>query len=650
MKQRVTWETPKTSRAYLHPSGAERLVSVYPDFKITDLDLNDNGRHYNQPGFGVHLLFGTEPADCDMELTRWDKPTGGIPVYILRNRDLENGCDLTFTAFCSPDRVPYTYGEVIVSNPGNTFVTGTVGVLPRYNKTDHYLTGLHDTGYEPYNPTVGEWYLSWQHPFVVGEDPLTAASDAFGWVGILSADGDVRWISREEQKNRFRAHDYFRFDYRLAPGEEASLRFVMRRNAPGRGSEGWEPVPGYEDAKKAALAYWRAIQEKVTVLPAFPEGSRGLEDLFRHNVAVSMQMLQRYRMGKDPDAIYARQGDVGRFIWIWEAVHYLTMLDRVGLSACVTDAYRMWIENWQRRDPADPLFGLFDDPFVKWDNANGAALWGMGHHLLTRGDPSLFEEFREPMLAALSYIQSRRDSAKAAPGEVRGLFTSGKASDWGEVGQHWTYTDAVNVYGIGFMADAFAHFGAPEAGKIREIYEEYRAVVMGVLEKFAEEHRGERSYNMPHILGTPFEESYNHCFSTDGAPYLIRLGFLDPESELFEQMETFYREIGMLDDRHGLASRMTNDDCGSPGLYGNVYYTGVAEICWIEAWKRRGELEKAEKYLDGVLRYNITPEYIVSERYCSAEPWFTPWQPNGSGAGRLNMFLMEYYGVREIQN
>ena len=92
-----------------------------------------------------------------------------------------------------------------------------------------------------------------------------------------------------------------------------------------------------------------------------------------------------------------------------------------------------------------------------------------------------------------------------------------------------------------------------------------------LLEKFAEEHRGERSYNMPHILGTPFEESYNHCFSTDGAPYLIRLGFLDPKSELFEQMETFYREIGMLDDEHGLASRMTNDDCGSPGLYGHVY-------------------------------------------------------------------------------
>ena len=112
-------------------------------------------------------------------------------------------------------------------------------------------------------------------------------------------------------------------------------------------------------------------------------------------------------------------------------------------------------------------------------------------------------------------------------------------------------------------------------------------------------------------------------------------------------MEAFYREIGMLDDEHGLSSRMTNDDCGSPGLYGNVYYTGVSEICWIQAWKARGELEKAEAYLRGLLKYNITREYIVSERYSSVDPWFTPWQPNGSGAGRLNGFLLDYFGERE---
>ena len=78
MKQIPLWQSPKTSRAYLHPSGARRLVSIYPDMKITDLDLGDQGRHYNQPGFGVHLIFGSEPGDCDMEKTEWDKPSGGI--------------------------------------------------------------------------------------------------------------------------------------------------------------------------------------------------------------------------------------------------------------------------------------------------------------------------------------------------------------------------------------------------------------------------------------------------------------------------------------------------------------------------------------------------------------------------------------------
>ena len=105
--------------------------------------------------------------------------------------------------------------------------------------------------------------------------------------------------------------------------------------------------------------------------------------------------------------------------------------------------------------------------------------------------------------------------------------------------------------------------------------------------------------------------------------------------------------MGFLDDEHGLAARMTNDDCGSPGLYGNVYYTGVAEVNWIEAWLARGDKEKAEAYMRGVLRYNVTPEFIVSERYCSTDPWFTPWQPNASGSGRLCHLLLDYYGEKK---
>ena len=113
-------------------------------------------------------------------------------------------------------------------------------------------------------------------------------------------------------------------------------------------------------------------------------------------------------------------------------------------------------------------------------------------------------------------------------------------------------------------------------------------------------------------------------------------------------MENFYRDIGFLDDEHGLAGRMTNDACGADGLYGNVYYTGVPEILWIEAWQKRGEQDKADAYTRGMLRYNVTPEFIVSERYSSVDPWFTPWQPNASGSGRLCQLLLDYYGEKNV--
>jgi len=638
MKQIPIWEAPKTSRVYLHPIHSERLISIYPDMKITDLDLGYIPMHYNQKGFGVHLIFGTEPGDIDMETTVWKKPENGLPVYTLCNTDSENGCAVTMTAFCDTARVPVTYCEVTVTNPNNYRVSGTLGLLPRYNKEDHYLTGLHDTGYEPYNPNVGQWYLSWQNKFApVEADPMTAVcEDGYGRMRILETENlAVRWISRDEQLHRFRAHDYYRLDYTLPAGETAVVRFVMRRGE-------FADVKPYDEALAETTAFWTDIQSKVTRLPA--DSGKITEDLFRQNITVMLQMLQHYEGAKNPDYVFARQGDVGRFIWVWEAAHFLTVLDDAGLYGYVTDAYRMFFDNWQLTDGVEK--GKLANPWVVWDNTNGSAIWGTCHHLLTKNDRALFEEFRPKLNLALEYIQYRRSLAR--DDEVKGLFSSGRASDWGEVGQHWTYTDAVNVYGLSYMVKCYEHFEAEEASYVREVYEDYHKTVADVLRKFEAEHAGERSYNMPHILGVPFEESYSHCFYTDGCPYLIKLGFMDPQSELFEQMETFYREIGFLDDEHGLAGRMTNDACGSDGLYGNVYYTGVAEILWIEAWQKRGEQAKADKYAEGMLRYNVTPEFMVSERYSSVDPWFTPWQPNASGAGRLCRFLWDYYGEKMI--
>lgn len=641
MKQIETWQRPKTSRVYLHPYGSERLVMIQPDMKIVDLDLRYNGWHYNLPGFGAHLVFGKEPGDADMELTEWKKPEDGLPIYTLYNVDPDNGCKIRMTAFCDTNRKPATYCEVQITNPHNETASGTLGILPRWSSMDHYLTGLHDTGYEPYDCNIRQWYLCWLNPFApTAADPLTARDqNGYGALRILSYDevGSIKWISRNEQKNRFKAHDYYRYDYTIAAGESATIRFVLRKDST-------EGAKSYMDALCEMTAFWQNVQSQVRLLPN-AEGKL-TENMFRQNITVMLQMMQRYENSVDPDMIFARQGDVGRFIWIWEAVHFLTLLDRVGLSAYVTDAYRMFFKLWQKQDGDEK--GRLDNPYVRWDNTNGSCLAGLSYHLMTLNDPALFAEFHDKMNLALQYIQYRR--SLATDKEVKGLFSSGQASDWGEIGQHWTYTDAVNAYGLGIMAKCYEQFDAPDAREIREIYTEYHNILMDIQDTFAKEHHGEHAYNMPHILGVPFEDSYNHCFYTDGAPYLLLLDIMDPHSELFEQMENFYRETGFLDDEHGLSAIMTNDACGADGLYGHVYYTGVAEPCWIHAWMERGETEKADKYANGILRYGVTPEFMVSERYSSVDPWFTPWQPNASGAGRLDHFLLNYYGERKVDD
>ena len=116
---------------------------------------------------------------------------------------------------------------------------------------------------------------------------------------------------------------------------------------------------------------------------------------------------------------------------------------------------------------------------------------------------------------------------------------------------------------------------------------------------------------------------------------------MDPCSRMFEQMEAFYRKNGLFE--HNLAGRITNATDFGVYAYGDCYYTGIAEICWIYPWMKRGEWDKADPMTDAMLRYNVTTEYIVSERYCSIDPWYVPWQPNGSGSGRLCMFLLDYF-------
>ena len=634
MKKNQKWLPQKTTKAYIHRPLSARIVLIQPDFKLVSLALNGMKAHTSQEAVGVHYLFGGEECDCGN--TKWKLREDGIPFYTLRNIDEESLCDISLSAFCSDDRYPAVYSELIIENNTDTVKTVKAGAMPRFSKLDRHLTGIHDTGYEPYRANCGTW-LFLRNPEIKSVGFSAKSDDGrviLDIVGIKNAA--LKWISRYDQPDTAEAYDYFAIDCKLMPGEKAVIRTVLRSTPD-------TPVNEYDTEREKFISYWKAVQSRVKVIPDTDD--RKIIEIYRSQISQSMQMMQKYDGEKNPDFVFARQGDVGRRIWVWEAVHYLTFLDKAGIYDNISDCYRTFAYNYQLTEGENK--GQLFNPYVGWDNTTGIYLGGLAYHIMKSGDSALYEELKSSMDMALDYVQKRRMSPKKE-GEVQGLYPSGVACDWGDIGQHWTFTDAPNCLSIGLLADCYKMMNAENAEYVKEIYEDYKKVILSVRDGFAKEHENEASFPMPHILGHSLEETWEHCWNVVGEPYHIPTGFLDPKSRLFEQMEKFYLEHNIMDTAHGLCGRLTTSYC-SPGLYGNVYYTGFAEFDWLFAYIERGDKEKARRILDGMLNYNLSPEHIVSERYSSEYRFYAPWQPNGSGSGRIGHSLLKFYGERKIK-
>ena len=89
------------------------------------------------------------------------------------------------------------------------------------------------------------------------------------------------------------------------------------------------------------------------------------------------------------------------------------------------------------------------------------------------------------------------------------------------------------------------------------------------------------------------------------------------------------------------------------GLYANqlsrdldrrnhIWYTTWTELQWFRAWRRVGRDDLAEQTRNACLKYALTDELYVGERYHDANPWYYPWSPNASGSGRLVIMLLSH--------
>lgn len=635
-----SWKLPKTTKLYLHPPYCSRLVLMTPDFKLIDLDLDIKGAHLNQKGYAVTLL-GSDGNQLDYEKSEFGEIVGDCPKYSLSVPD-PNGAIVTLESYCGFGELPVCYSKVTVGNPGNVAVRGSVTLFPRTSDHDEHLTGFHDTGYDIYIPNVKDLYTL---PSLWKPSGNTA-TDSYGGLRVNPGKFALRWVTSEEQPDQFAASDCFELSYSLEPGEKKSFDFSISRGELGDGS--------FDSAYGDFRAAWDEILSHVAKQPDVT--APRLSAMFRQMVIQSMQMFAKYR--GDGDWIYPRQGDIGRFIWAWEAAHLIIPLDRIGMTDYTYPAVKMLVERWCVTDPQSPNLGKIDNPNVNWGNTNGSVLWCASEHLCYSGSRERFDEFKPYLDLILGWMERERAKSAETEGCVAGLFPTGKASDWGELGQHWTYTDAVNVMGERAYLKACEKFGADDTEYVRACCDSYGDAVKNALAIALEGHENDECFMPTHILGHDFESIRTHCFYTDGCPYLYLTGALDADSKVFDQMETYYEKHHLF--VNGLAGRMTNYYC-TPCFSGDIYYVGDAEINWIYVWLERSRTgadaqtrakyrAKADEMIGAMLRYGVSKEFVTSERYCSRCEWYSPWSPNASGNGRVIMLLLDRYGEIDLQN
>ena len=89
---------------------------------------------------------------------------------------------------------------------------------------------------------------------------------------------------------------------------------------------------------------------------------------------------------------------------------------------------------------------------------------------------------------------------------------------------------------------------------------------------------------------------------------------------------------------NGLNSNNLSRD---PACRYHIWYTTWGERNWFRGWKRVGRDDLAARASDVCLKYALTDELYVGERYHDANVWFYPWSPNASGAGRIIMMILE---------
>ena len=608
------WQRAKTTRRYIHPPKAERILTLWAEGKLIfgEVEVNPGPLEKTYEELvchGIWFVHGNkEPAD--FKTVENFITEDGVPVHAIENDFGKIRARIETVS--NIGRKPTCYIKVMLKNSGKDTVKECFGFMLRTGKEKKLVFGSPDV-YYPYAPDINVWKnekSTWSKVndslFKDGERFIGVNGAAFEW-------DDKKGVAELEAE--------------LKPDEEKIFYLSM--------GKGEYRSFDYEKEKLQRTEWWKKELEKINRLPQHILNDVQKVKTIRHLTA---QILQCFCYPVGESFLLSRQGGLQRFIWPYEALFAMEAIDRVGdFDEYVKETIECYFDVLQTNEGEIVPLG------IHWAMVTGNVLYSFASHCHYKKDTDFYNKYRDKAMAAFEWIKKMRASTSEIEGAVRGLFPPLQSCDCEYVFQNFLHTDFQIVYDLKKYLDVAEEFSNPYASNIKEEYEAYKKELEYHFNYLCEESKDKDEIR--HSTFVPCVKGNENEFEFQPAVYLIG-SVLDIDSDTVEKIINYGRKRGYMDVR-GLYTKMK--DNMPPGEYNlvdedgetRVWYTTAAEYHWFYIFLKMWDKKRAVEIIDGAIKYSMTDELYMIERYHPRNPYFTPWSPNASANGRLIQMLID---------
>ena len=594
------WERPKTTRRYLHGPFAERMLTFWREGKIVfgEVEHKDDWSIEYRTDVHAHaawLVHGGRDMPFDFRSAEMRLPPDGEPDHaqIWRIGALE-----VELAACAPfGRRPSAHVRLTVRNAGEKPINEPFAFLLREGLESRLVFGAPDV-YRIYRPSLSDW--------------AEVSPDGWRRDGDVFLHGDRFAAFSGAQFDWDAGRGAVRFAMSLAPGEEKSVEMELGRGA--------RQGLGYADARRKMYADWAAELAKMRLPKTIGEkDARTVRNL-------AVQMLQCLSMPTEGDFVLPRQGGLQRYVWPGDADCFLEALDTIGYGDYVAKAIDFYYSHCQRESGEA---GPFKN---NWAGDTASVLKTFARHCRVTGDKRCWRRWRDAAFKSFGWIQSTR----AAGG---GLFPAMKATDHPAVLRAWGSNDLKGLEAFEAFAKAAEKFGDTRAGEIAAAARDYRRALTRVMVGWRAKAASSDEFRVP-ITAEGDDDALTEAFMFYLHPgRFAEAGLLTAEE--MQRLRTWLLRRGYA-NANGLYD---NQISRHPECRAHIWYTTWSELQWFRAWRRVGRNDLAKEARDACLRFALTDEFYVGERYHDANPWYYPWSPNASGSGRIVSMILESIGM-----